>query len=238
MSATVTVPAGQRAASDLVPSLSLPSGWQAGPATPASVRRVESGGSATFTWPVTVGKAAKVNVLTATIAYRSGRPQSTSDTRVAGTVPPRPAAGENPVSGLEFLSASNGWGPVERDTSVGEDKPGDGRPITLRGTGYAKGLGAHAPGDVAIYLGGACDRLTATVGVDDETQGAGSVVFRVLLDGKTLTTTPVLTGTSAPVSLDVPVTDGQVLDLVVDDAGDGNGHDHADWAQPVLTCRG
>lgn len=58
--------------------------------------------------------------------------------------------------------------------------------------------------------------------------------FSVILDGEVLTTTPVLTGQSAPVSIDVPVTDGQILDLDVGDGGNGN--DHADWAAPVLTC--
>jgi hypothetical protein len=27
-----------------------------------------------------------------------------------------------------------------------------------------------------------------------------------------------------------------VVDLIVGHAGDGNGNDHGDWADPVLTC--
>jgi hypothetical protein len=34
----------------------------------------------------------------------------------------------------------------------------------------------------------------------------------------------------------VNVTGAQVLDLYVGDGGDGNGSDHADWANPTLTC--
>ena len=234
VSATVTAAA---TVTGLTPSLSIPDGWQAGSPSPATVPRLERGRSATFTWPVTAGKVSKTNVLTATIGYRQdGRSLSTGDTRVAGTVPPRPAAGVNQVSALEFVSASNGWGPVERDTSNGEDQPGDGGPISLRGTTFPRGLGVHADGDVELYLAGGCDRFTATVGVDDETHGGGSVAFRVLLDGKSVASTPVLTGTAAPVTVDVPVSGGQALDLVVDDGGDGNGLDHADWAGAVLTC--
>lgn len=40
---------------------------------------------------------------------------------------------EGNVCDIPFLSASNGWGPVERDTSNGEQQPGDGHPITLNG---------------------------------------------------------------------------------------------------------
>jgi hypothetical protein len=29
-----------------------------------------------------------------------------------------------------------------------------------------------------------------------------------------------------------------VLDLVVGDAGDGNGNDHGDWANPTINCAG
>ena len=66
----------------------------------------------------------------------------------------------------------------------------------------------------------------------------GTVTFSVVLDGKVLTTTPVLNGKSAPVAIDVPVTGGQVLDLSVGDGGDGNGNDHGDWVNPVVTCQG
>jgi hypothetical protein len=140
------------------------------------------------------------------------------------------------VSDLPFLSATNGWGPVERDMSVGGNQAGDGRTITLNGTQYAKGLGTNSVSDVELYLAGKCSTFTATVGVDDEVGSAGSVTFSVIADGQTLTTTPKLTGSSASATINVPVTGAQVLDLVVGDAGDGNGNDHGDWANPTLTC--
>ena len=55
-------------------------------------------------------------------------------------------------------------------------------------------------------------------------------------DGTTLTTTPVLTGTSASVTLDVDITGTQLLDLLVGDGGNGNGNDHGDWADAQLQC--
>jgi hypothetical protein len=58
----------------------------------------------------------------------------------------------------------------------------------------------------------------------------------VIADGKTLTTTQTIRGKQAAVSIDVDVTGAKVLDLVVGDAGDGNGNDHGDWGAPTLTC--
>jgi hypothetical protein len=62
------------------------------------------------------------------------------------------------------------------------------------------------------------------------------VTFSVVADGKTLTTSPVLTGTSAALPLDATVTGADQLDLVVNDGGDGDAHDHSDWAGARLTC--
>ncbi len=238
--ATVRVPFDQPAARRVTARLRAPAGWTVGVGpTPVRIDRIAAGRTASFTWTVTAptGTIAKVNPLILTVRYdQRGRRRTITDERIIGAVPPTPPAGANPVSDLPFLSATNGWGPVERDTSNGEAQPGDGSPITINGTVYAKGLGTNAPSDVQLYLAGKCSRFTATVGVDDETGGGGTVTFSVLVDGKAVVTTPVLKGKGPAATIDVPVTGGQVLDLVVGDGGDGPGNDHADWAQPVLTC--
>jgi beta-galactosidase GanA len=237
--ATATVPANAANATDLTGSLNLPAGWTAGPASPASVSAVHPGNSATFTWQVraAAGPLPPASALSAVVGYtQSARPASNSDERIIRSLPPAPPAGTDAVSDLPFMSASNGWGPVERDTSNGEQAAGDGRPITINGVRYAKGLGTNSISDVQVYLGGGCTRLTAMVGVDDEQNGAGTVTFSVVADGRTLVTTPTIRGHQAATSLDVDVTGAQVLDLVVGDGGDGNGSDHGDWAVPTLTC--
>jgi beta-galactosidase GanA len=235
--ATVSVPAGKPAARSVKPALDAPSGWVVSPhSTPPSVDKIPGGGSAAFTWTVTApATLGKVNALTATARLvQGGRAGSPSDERMIGAIPAAPPAGADQVSDLAFLSATNGWGPVERDQSVGGTAAGDGTPLKLNGTTYAKGLGTNSPSDVQIYLAGQCSRFTATVGVDNG--DGGTVTFTVSLDGKALATTPVLGGSSQAVALDVPVTGGQVLDLGVGDGGDGNGNDHGDWVNPVLTC--
>src|SRR5579884_2259417 len=236
--ATVSVPAGRGRATNLVPSLALPAGWTASAPSPASVSRLEPGKSATFTWTVqpSSGSQPAAAALTATVAFtQRGKHETAKDERIVGFYVP-PAAGSDYVSDLSFISATNGWGPVERDMSNGEQAAGDGHTITINGVTFAKGLGVHANSDVKVYLGGHCTTFTASVGVDDETAGAGSVTFSVLADGKALTTTPVIHGYQAATSLSVDLTGAQVLDLVVGDGGDGNAHDHSDWGGAQITC--
>ncbi|MGW4207407.1 glycoside hydrolase family 2 TIM barrel-domain containing protein [Lentzea sp. NPDC004789] len=150
--------------------------------------------------------------------------------------PPAPT-GETAVSALPFLTERNGWGPLERDRSNGESSGGDGNPISLRGARFDRGVGAHAESEFEVYTGGRCSALTATIGVDDETGGNGSVTFEVLEDGQTAYRSPVLTGQSAAVPVSVDTSGATVLTFRVTDGGDGNAWDHADWANPVLSCR-
>ncbi|MEU6092836.1 beta-galactosidase [Streptomyces sp. NPDC047085] len=237
--ATVRVPQDRPSASHLTASLSLPDGWSASATGPTSLERLAPGESATFTWKVQppTAKLPSASALTATVSYvQDGREATSGDERIVGGIPPAPPAGKSAVSDLPFLSSTNGWGPVERDSSVGEQAAGDGRPISIAGVSHPKGLGTNSVSDVELYLAGQCSRLTADVGVDDETGGAGSVTFSVIADGETLVTTPTIRGKQAAVPIDVDVSGAQVVDLKVGDAGDGNGSDHGDWAMPTLTC--
>ncbi|MEU6238122.1 NPCBM/NEW2 domain-containing protein [Kitasatospora sp. NPDC047058] len=147
-----------------------------------------------------------------------------------------PSAGPHQLSDLAWSSAVNGWGPVEKDTSNGEQAAGDGHPVTIRGTRYAKGLGTHPAGEIVYYLGGACRTLTTDAGVDDETGGGGSVTFQIWTDGVKAADSGRLTGSGPAAHLSADVTGAVELRLVVTDGGDGNASDHADWAAPVLTC--
>ncbi|MFC1408639.1 beta-galactosidase [Streptacidiphilus sp. N1-12] len=239
VTATFAVPAGAPAATGVRLGLTLPSGWTAQPSGPATAAKVKGGSSLTGSWTVTSpdGTLPTFSQLTAVADYhqQGGGTQQLSDVRNVRAVPVPPTA-DTAVSALPFFTSSNGWGPVERNTSNGEQAAGDGKPITVGGKVYASGLGTNAVSDVGLYLGGHCTRFTATVGVDAESGGAGTVTFSVLADGRNLVTTPVLKGNGAAVSIDVDTTGAQLLDLVVGDGGDGNGNDHADWADAKLAC--
>jgi beta-galactosidase GanA len=217
--------------------LSVPSGWTAAAVGPATFDRVRR--PVTVDWQVTApaGEQPAAAVLDAVASYTvRGRPDRADATTTVG-VPTPPPTGDSWVSDLPFVS-TNGWGPVERDTSNGEALAGDGRPITIGGTVFPKGLGVHPAGDVTLNLAGNCTRFTATVGVDDEVGSAGSVRFSVAGDGRTVFSTPVLTGNSPPFAVDVDLTGVDQLDLGIDDGGDGNGSDHSDWAAAMLHCSG
>ncbi|WP_053204286.1 glycoside hydrolase domain-containing protein [Jiangella muralis] len=144
-------------------------------------------------------------------------------------------SGGRHVSDWDWASESNGWGPAERDASNGEDQPGDGARMSVGGRQYGKGIGAHAASRIVLDLAGRCSRFQTDIGVDDEVAG-GSVRFRVEADGSELYASPVMTGEAAARWVDLDVTGVRTLALVVDDAGNGNGQDHADWAGAWLRC--
>jgi len=233
------VPKGQAAASRISVKMTVPSGWTAIPRTPPASPGIPAGGTFGVRWVVKApaGTLPAASFLRATARFtQAGRQRSVTDTRAVRSTPQAPTA-DAFVSDLPFLSATNGWGPVERDKSNGENAAGDGRTITIGGTTYAKGLGAHADSTVAVYLGGRCSSFTAVAGVDDEVGNGGTVRFHVLADGVERYASPVQTGAAATgTAVTVNTTGAQQLDLVVDDGGDGNGQDHADWAAAKLTC--
>jgi glucose/arabinose dehydrogenase len=134
---------------------------------------------------------------------------------------------------------ANGWGPVERDMSNGEQAAGDGRTITLDGVAYGKGLGVHAPSDVRYNLNGTCTgHFVADVGIDDEANG-GSVVFQVHLNGALAYDSGLVGVADLRKTIDLAVGGVNELRLVVTDGGNGNGLDHADWAGAHVTgCGG
>ncbi|MET7981741.1 NPCBM/NEW2 domain-containing protein [Streptomyces sp. NPDC005281] len=147
-----------------------------------------------------------------------------------------PSAGTHQLSDLTWTSASNGWGPVEKDRSNGEQGAGDGKTLTLNGVTYAQGLGVHAASSVTYYLGGTCTSLSTAVGVDDEAGSNGAVDFQIYRDGTLAADSGVVKGPDAAKQLTADLTGGQELRLVVTDGGNGVDYDHADWAGPRLTC--
>ncbi|WP_232323957.1 glycoside hydrolase family 97 catalytic domain-containing protein [Catenuloplanes japonicus] len=153
-------------------------------------------------------------------------------------VPPPAPSGDAWVSDLPFLGESNGYGPVERDRSNGEQSGGDGNPLTLRGVVHPKGLGTHAASEVTVWLGGACTVFTAVAGIDDEVSTPGSAAFEVAGDGRVLAGTGVLRSSDPGFQVTADVTGIRRLTLRVTDGGDGKNFDHADWAAAHLSCTG
>jgi alpha-galactosidase len=150
-------------------------------------------------------------------------------------VAPRPTGRWN-LSHVVELSSSNGWGPFETDRSNGDQAIGDGRALTLRGVKFQNGLGAHAPSEIAYYLGGSCSTLSATVGIDDEVQGPGSVAFKIYADDKLVADSGLVFAATPAKSLVADVSGAEVVKLAVTDGGDDIEFDHGDWADPTIDC--
>jgi hypothetical protein len=139
------------------------------------------------------------------------------------------------------VSVAQGWGETRTDASV------SGRTISIAGQSYEKGLGTHAPGELVFKLDRRHKQFFAEVGVDDQGGPTGSVLFKVLCDGKEAFNSSVMKFGQAAKPITLDVTGVAELRLVVTDGGDGVQGDHADWANaavddvaeviPVRTCR-
>ncbi len=237
---TFSVPRHAPTAQGVNLTLTAPAGFVLDYSAAQVFGAVQPGHSVAATWvltaPTDTAGPATISA-TATYAQHDVAHWLTQSGQVQVVNPP-PPTGVTDVAAMPFLSSTNGWGPVERDQSVGGTNANDGSPLTIHGTVYPKGLGTNSISDVAVYLGGNCSKFTSTVGIDADAGGQGSVTFSVVGDGKTLASTPTIRGSDPAQQLTANVTGVQTLHLVVGDAGDGNGYDHGDWAMPTLTCAG
>lgn len=120
-------------------------------------------------------------------------------------------------------------GMLHRPWPVRKDRSVSAAPLSMAGRVFDKGLGVHSKTELVYTIGGAYESLVATIGIDDLVRPSGSVVFRVLGDGKVLFDSGDLTGQDAPRDIKVDVKGVNMLTLVVD-YGDGlDLSDHADW---------
>ena len=93
----------------------------------------------------------------------------------------------------------------------------------------------HSQAVCSYDLKGENISFQATVGIDAAADGRGSVIFRVLTDGKTVFTSEILRGKSAPVLIGPLSLDGvKRLTLAVDFADEGDILDHANWCDALM----
>jgi hypothetical protein len=132
------------------------------------------------------------------------------------------------LSNIAWTSATAGWGTTQLDETI------VGNPLKIRGVTYAKGLGTHADSQIVYNLNGAYISFSATVGVDDEAKGVGSVQFQVVGDGVVLFDSGVVTNNDPAASVNISVAGVKTLTLLASNGGDGIDYDHADWADAKL----
>ncbi|MBN1343573.1 MAG: NPCBM/NEW2 domain-containing protein [Phycisphaerae bacterium] len=150
---------------------------------------------------------------------------------LAGGVVSTCAAGQAPLSSLDLTKMSCGWGKALADKSV------EGKPMSIGGRKFERGVGAHAPGALWIRVNGA-RRFSSWVGVDDETAGKGTVRFMVYGDGRRLFDSGIMKGGDSAKRIDVEVGGLRYLLLATTSAGDGRSYDHTDWAEASFAVEG
>ena len=136
------------------------------------------------------------------------------------------------ISSLDLSPITQGWGQPQADKAV------TGKPLSVGGKHFERGLGTHAASLVRLLLKGGSEEFSAFVGVDD---AAGSdharISFRVIGDGKTLFKSgPMKLGQPAK-KVEVNVKGIKMLLLIADTPEDIS-FAHADWADAKLLVTG
>ena len=135
-------------------------------------------------------------------------------------------SGLNPVEVRETPFFNRVW-EHRLDRSVG------GRPISLDGRTYDRGIGCHTRTELTYDLDGRYRTFAAVIGIDDEARPRGSVTFIVRADGNELLA-QTLTGRDAAEHISLEVAGVKRLVLITDFADDAHVGDHADWADARL----
>ena len=111
------------------------------------------------------------------------------------------------------------------------DRTVDGHPFHLGGQVYDRGLGTQSTTFLAYRVEPGDRRFQALVGVDERAGPLGSVVFRVLVDGKERCKTPPMTDHDPPRPVDVDLAGARYLILATEFGDRGDVRDLADWVE-------
>ena len=109
---------------------------------------------------------------------------------------------------------------------------------------YRRGIGMHSTARLAYNVPAGCDRFQAEVGIDDQAQRQGSVVFSLYLQKagddpsggrwQRVAASPVMRGGQAVQKLNIRLQGAKRLALVVECADQGDQRDLANWLNPCF----
>ncbi len=125
-------------------------------------------------------------------------------------------------------------GRVHRAWEVSRDHGLMGRPLSLDGKAYAKGIACHSRSELSYELTEPFVAFVAHIGIDDYVRPRGSVVFRVTGDGKELFSSGLVTGRDKSSLLRVGIEGVKTLTLIVDYGDELDVADHAVWGAARL----
>ncbi len=161
-----------------------------------------------------------------------------------GPAPPMPNVhlGDlQPVRSVGFGHTYSGTVRYSGNTQAPQiDRSNLGKEIRIDRQAFPRGLGVHAPCELAYEIRPEYRRFVGLAGADENlaliNHGSNlakypSVVFKVFIDGKEAASSPVMRILSPAWRFDVPIPSGSKrIHLVTMDAGDGHREDFADWA--------
>ena len=130
------------------------------------------------------------------------------------------------LTDLAYAVESFEWMPPEVGKSI------DGNPLKIGNTIYSSGLGCHAKTEITVDVPRGMRQFIAEVGVDAEVGADMPATVRFIVEGNgvELAVSEVLRAGELPYQIVADVQGYTILTLIIDDAGDGNRADHADWA--------
>lgn len=214
--------------------LNVPNDWKVNPVTQTTFKTIKPGETKTLEWDIATSAVLNPDdtQIAGFVDFKDKNKQDYTSALYSFTVPLelRPSFY---VSELDWESAVSGWNSVQKDSSV------SGNIITLLnedGTNvtYQHGIGTHANSEIVYDIAGEnFKKFESYVGVDRE-DTKGSVTFEVWLDNQKVWDSGLMTGSTPQKFVSVNLAGTKKLRLIVTDSGNGNGHDHADWADAKI----
>jgi hypothetical protein len=122
------------------------------------------------------------------------------------------------------------WGNLQTNSSI------EGHAFTLNGKKYNEGFGVHASSETNFNLQGKFSRLTAVIGLDEESLCSDGIAYKVFGDGKILYQSERVS-IGKPDSLDISILGVHEL-LIATDSLDSKDCDHVDIVHPTLYPQG
>jgi len=153
---------------------------------------------------------------------------------------PPPAGRWMPLGELPWRRATSGLLALADQSEPRRDAAFPRRtPLLVNGQQYEHGLGTLPFSEIEYDLPADTAGFRALIGLNDvPAVEDGSVVFHVLGDDVELYRSEVVRRGEAPRPIELAVAGVRHLRLVVDDAGDGNTGDYADWLAPAILRTG
>ena len=139
------------------------------------------------------------------------------------------------ITDLFWESARTDYGTVNKDSSsTNRDIK-----LTINGsnTSFKKGIGTHANSEIVYDLTDQNYEYFETyIGVDKNIseQDRSSIIFKILADGKEIYNSGVMNYNSEAKKVRVPISGVKKLELIINDASNGNASDHGSWGEAKL----